>query len=155
MLFTESKTNHYFPRYWQLLIAFCHVWKKQLDCRNEVSWKAARTPPQWRHNQGLVWYSPHSFRMWVPYKSHADVTGGSSFFAELRNVNQPFSGEGADFGSYLGKYWSVFDAVKRVFFSETCSTLLMWNDFSANYPLLKRGKIGCWMMLNSAVQRYR
>ena len=35
--------------------------------------------------------------------SDTDVTGGSSFLAELINPNQLFSGRGADFYRYLGK----------------------------------------------------
>ena len=73
---------------------------------------------------------------WVPYKAQTDtdVTGGSSFLSELKNLNQLFSGVGADFRQFLEKYWSVFDSVKRIFFSETSSTQFMCDEFSANYP---------------------
>ena len=62
-----------------------------------------------------------------------DVSGGSSFLGALRNLNELFPELSADFGSYLGKYWSVFDAVKRIFLSETCSARLAWGEFPANY----------------------
>ena len=35
---------------------------------------------------------------------------------------------------YLGKYVSVFDAVKSIFFSETSSTRIMGAEIPANYP---------------------
>ena len=46
ILFTGIKTDQYFPRYRQPMVAFCQVWKKRLDGRNAVGWKAARTSPQ-------------------------------------------------------------------------------------------------------------
>ena len=170
-LFTESKTEQYFPRNRQPMIAFRHVLKKQLDGRNEVGWKALRSSPQWHHNSLLSQLS-HGFdetvsisfkrsivddvvecgmsrwellivHEWMRSRLHShvwrpDVTGGSSFLSELRNLNEPFSGLSVDFGSYLEKYRSVFDAVKRIFFSETCSTRLIGAEFPANYPFNSR-----------------
>ena len=66
--------------------------------------------------------------------SNTDVTGGNSFLRELRNLNKLFSGSGAVFRRYLGKYRSVLIPVKRIFFSEMNSTQFMGEENSANYP---------------------
>ena len=36
--------------------------------------------------------------------THVDVTGGSNFLSELKNLNQLLSGVGADYRQYLEKY---------------------------------------------------
>ena len=67
-------------------------------------------------------------------QTDTDVIGGRSFLRELKNLNQLFSGVGADFRQFLGKYWSVLNSVKRIFFSEMSSTQFMCDEFSASYP---------------------
>ena len=73
-------------------------------------------------------------RVEVRCDSPSDVTGRRTFLSELRNLNQLFFGRGADFYGYLAKYSSVLDAVKSIFFSETCCMRCTGDRFSANYP---------------------
>ena len=140
MLFTASRTKQYFPRYRHPKVAICLVLKKQFDGQNEVSWKALRCRPQWRHSIWELTNEPgfhihilhfdfvlrSNYTKWKPFSSlswHSppmivilldhDVIGGSSFLGALRNLNKLFPKLGADFGSYLGKCWSVFVPMKK------------------------------------------
>ena len=136
------------------MVAFCHVCKKQLDGRNWVSWKALKFSPNdiktcnillmvlkrnatfmrvgmskntshWGAGAEITWEYQNK-----DVFDSCDVTRGSSFLRELWNPNKPFSEMSADFGSYLGKYWSVLVPVKRIF-------SLKWalHNTSDKYPL--------------------
>ena len=138
ILFTESKTDQYFSWNWRksaptpenswlrffswlrklfppvTSVSVCALYGthfkawSQRPCKLGVSWL-------WRHwGEDLAACQPTSFRQ------------SKRFFQTWQNdINNC---------QYLGKYWSVLNSVKSIFFSETCSMRFMGDEFLPNYP---------------------
>ena len=118
--FNRIKNGDIFPEISATNNSILPYLKKTVELSKDGQLASTGIILQWHHNS-LFTFTLHNYRnpSQRRCRRHWREAQGSSFLSELWNLNEPFSGLSADFGSYLGKYVSVFDAVKSIFFSET------------------------------------